>query len=217
MLRRRTSQRARALPALLFTALVLVAVAALGACGGGEPSSPATATTPVSATSSPSPSPTPTPTTSPVATTKLSVYFLRGEKLGVAERRVPQTKAVAAAAMRELCVGPTAAERAAGLGTAIPSGTAFGGVRHQGRGGPGGPLLAFDSGGGSLSMTARIAQVVYTLTQFPGIKAVSFALDGEPISTLGGEGVAVAPPQRRADWVEFEPPIFVEDPGSARP
>jgi germination protein M len=213
MLRRRTSQRARALPALLFTALVLVAVAALGACGGGEPSSSATATTPVSATSSPSPSPTPTPTTSPVATTKLSVYFLRGEELGVAERRVPQTKAVAAAAMRELCVGPTAAERAAGLSTAIPSGTAFGGIRLR----DGVALVdlssAYDSGGGSLSMTARIAQVVYTLTQFPGIKAVSFALDGEPISTLGGEGVAVAPPQRRADWVEFEPPIFVEDPG----
>ena len=72
---------------------------------------------------------------------------------------------------------------------------------------------AYDSGGGSLSMTARVAQVVYTLTQFPGIKAVSFALDGEPISTLGGEGVAVAPPQSRADWVDFEPPIFVEVPG----
>jgi hypothetical protein len=214
MLPRRTSQRVRALPALLIAALVLVAAAALGACGGGEPSSTATATAPVSANSSPSPSPAPTPTSSPVGTTRLSVYFLRGEQLGVAARRVPQTQAVAAAAVRALCAGPTAAERAAGLSTAIPSGTALRSVGISG----GVALVdlssAYDSGGGSLSMAARVAQVVYTLTQFPGIKAVSFALDGEPISMLGGEGVAVAPPQRRADWVGFEPPIFVEAPGA---
>jgi hypothetical protein len=215
MLPRRTRLRARALPALSIAALFVLA-AALAACGGGgEPSSPATATAtaPVSATSSPSPSPSPTPTGSPVGTTKLSVYFLRGEKLGVAERRVPQTKAVAAAAVRELCAGPSAAERAAGLGTAVPAGTAFGGVSIS----DGVALVdlssAFENGGGSLSMTARVAQVVYTLTQFPGIKAVAFSLDGAPISTLGGEGVDVAPPQQRADWVDFEPPIFVEIPG----
>ena len=150
---------------------------------------------------------------SAVATTKLSVYFLRGEKLGVAERRVPQTKAVAAAAMRELCAGPDRGGACCGPQHRDSVGHRVRGVRLR----DGVALVdlssAYDSGGGSLSMTARIAQVVYTLTQFPSIKAVSFALDGEPISTLGGEGVAVAPPQRRADWVEFEPPIFVEDPG----
>ena len=202
---RRTSQRVRALPALLIAALVLVAAAALGACGGGDPT-PATTTT-ATMTSSPAPSGAPT------GTTRLSIYFLRGEKLGVAERRVPQTKAVAAAAVRELCVGPTEAERAAGLSTAIPNGTALRSVSISG----GVALVdlssAYDNGGGSLSMTARVAQVVYTLTQFPSIKAVSFSLDGAPISTLEGEGVALATPQRRADWVDFEPPIFVEFPG----
>jgi hypothetical protein len=211
MLPRCTSQRARTLPALLTAALVVVA-AALGACGGGDAGGPTpTATATTVATSSPAPSPT--SSSAPASTTRLSVYFLRGEKLGVAERRVPQTKGVAAAAMRELCVGPTEAERAAGLSTAIPNGTALRSVSISN----GVALVdlssAYDSGGGSLSMTARVAQVVYTLTQFSGIKAVSFALEGEPISTLGGEGVAVAPPQRRAAWVDFEPPIFVEVPG----
>jgi len=210
MLPRRTSQRARALPALLIAALVLVAAAALGACGDGSEASPSP---PMTATATSSPSPSPTPSGTPVGTTRLSVHFLRDEKLGVAERRVPQTKAVAAAALRELCSGPTETERVAGLSTAIPNGTALRSVSISG----GVALVdlssAYDNGGGSLSMTARVAQVVYTLTQFPSIKAVSFSLDGAPISTLGNEGVALATPQRRADWVDFEPPIFVEFPG----
>ena len=62
-------------------------------------------------------------------------------------------------------------------------------------------------------MMARVAQVTYTLTQFPTIKAVSFKLDGRPVEALGGEGLVLHTPQSRADWRDFEPPIFVETPG----
>lgn len=211
MTRRSATDFAHSLPTQVIAVVLLVTVAAvLAACGGnGEPSPTPSATMTVT----PTPSPSPSPTGTPVDTTKLSVYFLRGEKLGVAERLVPRTKAVAAAAMRELCAGPTAAERTAGLGTTIPTGTELRSVRIS----DGVALVDlsshYASGGGSLSMMARIAQVVYTLTQFPSIKAVSFSLDGSPISSLGGEGVAVTPPQRRGDWVDFEPMIFVETPG----
>ena len=37
-------------------------------------------------------------------------------------------------------------------------------------------------------MQTRLAQVVYTLTQFPTVDGVVFSLDGEPIDVLGGEG-----------------------------
>jgi hypothetical protein len=141
------------------------------------------------------------------------VYFLRGEKLGVAERQVPRTAAVARTALQALCGGPNAAEQAAGLGTAIPDGTELRGITVKDGAATVDLTAAYATGGGSLSMTARVAQVVYTLTQFPTVKSVSFALDGEPITTLGGEGVAVSSPQTRADWVDFEPPIFVEHPG----
>ena len=47
----------------------------------------------------------------------------------------------------------------------------------------------FASGGGSLSMLARVAQVVYTLTQFPTVDEVAFEIEGEPTTVLGGEGL----------------------------
>jgi len=71
----------------------------------------------------------------------------------------------------------------------------------------------FAAGGGSLSMQARVAEVVYTLTRFPTIRAVDFMLDGAMVETLGGEGLILAAGQTRTDWRTFEPAIFVERPG----
>jgi hypothetical protein len=62
-------------------------------------------------------------------------------------------------------------------------------------------------------MQARVAQVVYTLTRFPTIRAVDVMLDGALVETLGGEGLMLGEGQRRADWRGFEPAIFVERPG----
>jgi hypothetical protein len=61
-------------------------------------------------------------------------------------------------------------------------------------------------------MQGRVAQVVYTLTQFPTVTAVSFELDGDPINSLGGEGVVLDHPQTRADWEPLTPAILVEAP-----
>ncbi len=70
----------------------------------------------------------------------------------------------------------------------------------------------FASGGGSLSMQARVAQVVYTLTQFRTVKRVDFWIDGGLVETLGGEGLDLSAGQTRADWEELLPAIFVETP-----
>jgi spore germination protein GerM len=203
----------RLFPALLIIgAFVIVVAAAVSACSAGNGADP-TPTPTVTVTRSPSPTGEATPTRSPEGTTRLSVYFLRGEELGVAERRVPRTTGVAVAAMRALTEGPNQAERTAGLGTALPNGTQLRGVSID----DGIALVdlssRFAEGGGSLSMRARVAQVVYTLTQFPTVNGVRFALDGRSVTTIGGEGVLVERPQRRADWVDFEPAIFVEEPG----
>ena len=141
------------------------------------------------------------------------VYFLRGEELGTAERTLPKTVAVARAAMEALVAGPNGDEKAAGLGTAVPKGTRLLGISADGAVATVDLSREFASGGGSLSMTARVAQVVYTMTQFKTIRAVEFMLDGERVATIGGEGVIVETPQRRADWQSFEPTIFVERPG----
>jgi germination protein M len=207
---------ARALPAWAVLCLLTVALAAfVAACGGpgGGPSPTPMATVTVTSTPSASPNPTTAPTATPPSTSTLSLYFLRGEELGVAERRVPHTTRPATAAMKALLAGPTAAERAAGLTSAVPSGTRLLGLSIDGTTARVDLSGHFAAGGGSLSMQARVAQVVYTLTQFPTIKSVTFLLQGSAVDALGGEGLILDAGQTRADWREFEPAIFVERPG----
>jgi hypothetical protein len=202
------------LPVLLVGGALLVLAGAVlaAACGGDEPPAPAETVT-VTATPSAVVEPSASPAEPDASTTAFAVYFLRGEKLGVAERRVPQTRGVARAAMEALCAGPSSTERAAGLGTAVPGGTQLLGVSVATGVATVDLSDRFTAGGGSLSMTARVAQVVYTLTQFPTVRSVRFRVEGEDVATLGGEGVMLDDAQRRADWRDFEPPIFVESPG----
>ena len=142
----------------------------------------------------------------------LRIYVLDGEKVAPVAREVPATPRVGAAAIRALLAGPAADERSAGLTTAIPAGTRLldldisGGTADVDLSGE------FASGGGSLSMTSRVAQVVTTLTAFPSVRRVAFRIDGRPVTTVGGEGVPVAPPRTRADIEDSLPQILVETP-----
>ena len=61
-------------------------------------------------------------------------------------------------------------------------------------------------------MTARLAQVVYTLTQFPSVQGVLFEVDGAALASFGSTGISFARPQRRTDYEAVTPPIFVESP-----
>ena len=189
---------------------VLVLVAFAG-CGGGDSSSSGDGGTTSSA-------PTPTGTTTDGTTTGttsnrvgVKVYFLRGEQLGVAAREA-DTLAVARAAAEALLAGPTVAERAAGLGTAIPRGTRLLGLSVAN-----GTVTVdlsgeFDDGGGSASMLGRVAEIVATLTQFPGFERVAFRLDGEPVEAIGGEGVVVDRPIGREAIEGQTPAVLVESP-----
>jgi germination protein M len=71
---------------------------------------------------------------------------------------------------------------------------------------------SFASGGGTLSMTVRLAQVVFTATQFPTVEAVTFKLDGKPVKVLGGEGIIIDKPQTRAMFEAASPAILIESP-----
>ena len=143
----------------------------------------------------------------------MRVYFLRGDKIDVAHRSVAATPRVAAAAMSELLAGPTAADSAAGLTTAIPAATQLLGVTVTTGTATVDLTGTFESGGGSLSMTARLAQVTYTLTQFPTVAQVAFELDGRPVTTFGGEGIVLDHPVTRATFESLTPAILVETPG----
>ncbi len=168
----------------------------------GESAGPPTA-------ASPSPAaPTAAPTTSLVA------YFLLGEHLVPVQRTVPKTVAVARAAVQQLLAGPTAAEStgAAGLVSCIPAGSRLLDISITGGIATVDLTGQFESGGGSASMFARLAQVVYTLTQFPSVGGVLFRLDGQPVETFSSEGIVLGGPSTRADYRDWVAPIFVDSP-----
>jgi hypothetical protein len=145
--------------------------------------------------------------------TPLKVYYLRGEKLVSVQRSpVVMADAIAGFSIRALLQGPDGSERAAGLSTTIPTGTQVNGITIHNGTADIDLSAAYASGGGTLSMTARLAQVVYTLTQFPTVQRVTFRLDGTRVTAFGGEGIVLDKPVTRARFAELLPPIFVDTP-----
>ena len=182
------------------------------------------------------PSPSPTPTTMIVR-----AYFLMRDGSGgevVNEptlvpvlRTVPRSTATATAAMKALLAGPSAKERAPTwpIKTLIPAGTKLLGIEISGG------LATVDLSGefaslspddawdlGSFSLHGRLAQVVYTLTQFSAVDRVGFKLGGQPLKALFGMpdpedgsslAIALDKPVTRATYREhFLPLIFVDRP-----
>jgi germination protein M len=186
----------------LRRALLVLGAAAVAGCGGADETAPVEPP----ATTEP-----PAATTAPAEPRQVLVYFVRDEKLGVVPRAAA-TEAVGAAALRALLEGPSEVERDAGFSTAVPEGTELRGLAIADGVATVDLSGSFGEGGGSLAMQSRVAQIVYTLTQFPTVERVAFLLDGEPVEAIGGEGVLVDPPVDRADFEEVTPIILVEEP-----
>ena len=210
-------------------ALVVVACSSVGSGGTLTPRSPDTGTiAPVSPEPSaeptaPAPSEppaeseapaTPEPTEAPSGATSVKIYLFMDEKLVPVRRQVDETRAVGRAALNALFEGPTAEESAASppLTTSIPDGTILLGLDIADGLATVDLSREFESGGGSASMFGRLAQVVYTLTQFPTVKQVAFQLDGEPVTVFSGEGIVLDEPSDREDYEAFLPSVFVERP-----
>lgn len=166
--------------------------------------------TPESTTIPASPSPEASP--SPTAERQVNVYFIRDEKIAAAHRLVPGSPRPATEAIQALLAGPTEAEQAAGMSTAIPEGTTLNGITIEGGLATVDLSGDFESGGGSFLMLARLAQVVYTLTQFPTVEQVRFELDGQPVEVFSSEGIVLDQPVNRAAYEDLTPAILVETP-----
>jgi hypothetical protein len=188
--------------------VALLAISGLVACGDDDDTASTTTTSGATTTTTTADS---TTTTAPVEQTTVRAYFMRGEKVGPVGREV-SGDAVAAAAVEALLEGPEAGEVELGFSTSIPEGTELLGVTITDGVATVDLSGEFATGGGSLSMMSRVAEVVFTLTQFPTVEAVDFRLDGEPLTVLGGEGLILDHPQTRADWEDLSPAILVESP-----
>jgi germination protein M len=186
----------------------------------GAPTHSATPSPPPS--SSPSgnpaetPKPTPTPTRSSGETIVIRAYYVLDGDVGVEGlvptlREVPETTAVARAAMETLLRGEILADYDR-LSTAIPAGTRLLGLSIKDGVATVDLSREFESGGGSASAFRRLGQVVYTLTQFSTVRSVLFQVEGRTVTTFGSEGIVLEGPQARTDFVDILPSIFVDRP-----
>lgn len=154
------------------------------------------------------------PTGSVPTSVSLEVWFLDGEQLIRQTRSLESTRLVATAAMKALLAGPSPEELASGLATSVPASTKLLGISIKKGVATVDLTSQYQSGGGSLSMKARLAQVVYTLTQFPTVRAVLFHLDGEPVNVFSGEGIVLDHPVGRKDYEDLLPVITVTKPAA---
>jgi germination protein M len=206
--------------AIVLAALLGVVVASCGAGRGAESAGPVPTAEPgggVDGTSTGTDT-VPGPTGSNGSSTGVSalmtyrVWFTRGESLFEVSRTENATPRVGTAAMEALLEGPGPSEQAAAVGSQTPAGTQLLGLTVENSVATVDLTSEFESGGGSASMNMRIAQVVYTLTQFPTVKGVLFELDGRPVDVLGGEGVVVDHPVTRKDYRALLSAILVRSP-----
>jgi spore germination protein GerM len=158
----------------------------------GTPSAPAT-----SGSDTRSPSVNPATAT---ADKTLQVYWLKPSdtKIQLAPRAVKfsasgGTTGLLEAAIGQLLAGSTMADET----TTIPANTQLRSLSVKSDGIHVDLSKEFTSGGGSTSMTGRLAQILYTATSLNPTAAVWFSVEGKPLETLGGEGLVLDQPLTR--------------------
>jgi germination protein M len=194
---------------------VAVAVAGCGAAGDDPASTTAGPATTVSPGTTGSPVITGSPgTTAGPGPTRVAAYFSRDEKISPVLRVASASDGggAAEAAVEALLAGPTLDETGAGLASSIPEGTALLGLEVEGAVATVDLSASFASGGGSLSTVMRLAELVFTLTQFPGVTGVELELAGKTVDVFGAEGLVISHPMTRADFEDLSPAILVESP-----
>lgn len=137
-------------------------------------------------------------------------------------RTLPKSPDVATAAMKVLLAGPSAKERAAlpRIVTLIPTGAKLldvvvsDGLATVDLSAAFASLAPDDAvDGGVFSLRGRLAQVVYTLTQFSTVDRVTFKLEGKPVTVFSSDEVVLTKPVTRTTYRDrYLPLIFVDRP-----
>ena len=172
------------------------------------------------ATDEPSSGPGATPTPAPSGSSIVRAYFILDGPPGSKGLvpylfTVPKTEAIATAAMNALLAG-SAVQRDGfqPISSAIPPGTKLLGLTIANGVATVDLSGEFAAGGGSSSSQFRLAQVVYTLTQFPSVDTVLFKVDGSVVTVFGSEGIVLDGPVGRSRFYDQLPTIFVDRPAS---
>jgi spore germination protein GerM len=196
--------RFRSLPLSMIAGLAAVGLVA----GGGTAwltwralTAQSTAPTPAQAPQT-AQSAQPQPSQAP-AERKVQIYWLKsvGSKIELAPSTVAlnadaQPSETLKAAFEKMLQGTTNPT----LTSTIPKGTTLRTIAIKNDGVHVDLSTEFTSGGGSTSMTGRIAQVVYTATTLNPTAPVWISVDGKPLEVLGGEGLLIDQPLTRKSF-----------------
>jgi spore germination protein GerM len=137
-------------------------------------------------------------TTEPaLSTTTAAVYLVRDDRLVPVQRSV--TELTPEDVIAALLAGPTPSEEADGLRSALEPAELVNSARRTGDNAQVDLAPAFTAGAAGEQRTA-LAQMTYSLTEIPGIAAVTFTLDGEPTNVPRADGSASTGPVRREDY-----------------
>jgi sporulation and spore germination protein/immunoglobulin-like protein involved in spore germination len=185
----------------LALALALLLLALAGCGGGGNDEAAA----PPATTEAPAADSGLVTTAAPDETTSLDAFFLRDGSVAPVARTVPQTQAVATAALEALFAGPSSDEAGLDVETAIPEGTRLMSIDVTSGVATVDLSNEFDALRPPESMNPSLAQITYTLTQFPTIRRVWVAVRGEPVGDQ-------TRPMTRATFPKYTPLILVEHP-----
>jgi hypothetical protein len=180
--------------------LALLAVPlTLAGCGGGAVSLGPAPTKTTHASGS-GPKTTSTATAPNKRTLSLEVWFVRNGSLAQTTIQAAKTPRVATAALTGLLGGSTN-----GFATAVPAGTRLLGISIAHGVATVDLTSQFQAGGDSRSLQLRLAQVVYTVTQFPTVSRVKFELDGAPVNVFSSKGIVLKHPVARNDYKNLLP------------
>ncbi|WP_204104273.1 MULTISPECIES: GerMN domain-containing protein [Spirulina sp. CCY15215] len=201
---------------LATIAIALIASAIASGCQGDD----------TQTTSSPPPktSPTPTETTQPPETPTtqepvasapnkpedakeqtLEIYWFDAQSsdieivsstVDIEVKTDSSPEAILENAMQQLLAGPQSDRHA----TTIPEGTKLRNVTLKSDGVHVNLSEEFSLGGGTASMTGRVAQILYTATSLNPDGKVWLEMEGEPIEVLGGEGLLLDQPLTRQSF-----------------
>ncbi|HUP73923.1 MAG TPA: Gmad2 immunoglobulin-like domain-containing protein [Acidimicrobiales bacterium] len=202
------------------TALLAMAALLFVGCGDATTSDPSTTlppgatsaptTVPATVTTPPATVPASTTVPSPIERVVVATFFSRDGVLAAGSRAVPKNDTVRSA-VATVIEGPNTDELSARFDTAIPSGTTLRNVSIEQRKATVDVSAAFTTGGGSLSMRMRVAQIVYTLSRLGVADSVRFMIDGKAVESIGGEGLIVTD-VKPSEFDDLLPPVLTEFP-----
>lgn len=152
-----------------------------------------------------SPSPSPAASPSPPQARSVHVWLVREGRLVPVRRTTEAPVRLVEFAVRSLLAGPVPEEREAGVTTAIPAAAGLLRVEADGAVVSVDLTREFQLGAEESVQVLRVAQVVYTATELPGITGVLLLIEGNPVEVAGADGTPRRGPVGRGDYPLLPP------------